>query len=356
MESVWGGGIEMTCLSGQWSCPVWLPLLTVVSGCALFDAGADSVFQQKPDFASPDQIIPLWSDTVLHTAGKPGVRGCGGRIMFYVPDSKEAVRVDGTLKVYAWNDTAPVKKRQPDREYVFKADDLQKHYSESKAGHSYSFWLPWDEAGGQRTELTVLARFVGRNGSDISTAPSKVILPGHIPMPKPPQASRVEAADGNDISRGDTQASANRTVRQVSWEQPPPTQKKVSIRSTEIQLTPGFVERNQQTTARVLSGSDLFESVDESVGVENSDPPGSTPDGTVELPGKAQQTSDSAADTPKGLLDAAGNPPLRPDINVTETARQSARSLRDRYRAQRERLARRVSSALPKEPVPEAAP
>lgn len=313
----------------------WIPVLfCIASGCAMFDSDIPSLVKQKPAYATPTQMIPLWTDTVLHTAGKPGMRGCGGRFMFYTPDSKEGVRVDGVLTVYVWDDSAPVKERKPDRKYVFKADDLQKHYSKSKVGHSYSFWLPWDEVGGNRSELTVVARFVGRAGADVITPASKVILPGRIPMP----AAQTDAASDESATK-----RATPEIEQVAWDRDEKSRTS-TLKTSEIQLTPGFVERNQQSTAlpETLSASDLF-----------SDPP------TAGTPATDDRSHSDEAEESNNSGSSDERPVTEPaefGFNVAPTIRRSGHSLQSRYRAQRERLARRADVSLGTQPIPEEKP
>jgi len=306
----------------------------ITSGCAMFEADIPSLMKEKPEYVTPTQMIPIWTDTVLHSAGKPAMRGCGGRFMFYTPDSKEGVRVDGVLTVYVWNDSAPTKERKPDRKYVFKAEDLQSHYSMSKVGHSYSFWLPWDEVGGNRTELTVVARFVGRNGADVITPPSKVILPGRIPMPVAKTDPESDKPNEGRETSGIQQASWNRGELH-------PTQQTSTLRTSEIQLTPGFVERNQQSTALpdAISARDLF-SDSPTVETRTSDPASHS--------NSSHETNDHEA--------AGKRPPAEPKeigFNAAPTIRRSGHSLRSRYRAQRERLTRRADAALGTQPIPQ---
>jgi hypothetical protein len=148
-------------------------------GCALTSSGTVArLLNREPEFQTPRQMVPVWSDTVLHQSGEPATRGVGGRIMFYGIDKHKAVRPQGTLVVYAWDDSQGMQERSPDRKFVFPAEDLQRHYSQSRLGHSYSFWLPWDAAGGQLTHLTLITRFVSTDGAELTSAPAHVVLPG----------------------------------------------------------------------------------------------------------------------------------------------------------------------------------
>ena len=219
--------------------------VAVLPGCATLTSLPVSWLEEKPEYVTPHQIIPVWSDTVLHQSGQKGARGCGGRIMFYPAEGKRAVRVDGSLVVYAWDESKQAEDRKPDRKYVFRANDLQKHYSKSKIGDSYSFWLPWDDAGGLHKELTLVARFVGRNGAEVTSAPAKVILAGAVPLPE--RIASGKTANG---------------VKQVSHETSAPNRETQKIHpglnTTEIHLTPGFTDRNLSNHHQAYTPDDLF--------------------------------------------------------------------------------------------------
>lgn len=245
-------------------------LLAASSGCSSLATIPDDWFREEPEFLTPTRVIPVWTDTVLHQAGKQGTRGCGGRIMFYRGDSKRAIRVDGSLIVYAWDETQSADRQKPDRKFVFRADDLQRHYSESKIGDSYSFWLPWDTVGGEQTQLTLIARFIDRNGGEVTSAPARVILPGIV---SPPEAaagdaaeSSVSAVEPEDVEPADRVSPTS--IRRASWNPAePPRQERPDerpatahgITSTDIPLTRGFLERNlQRRPRRGYSGDALL--------------------------------------------------------------------------------------------------
>lgn len=226
---------------------------------------ADNWLEKQPEFVTPSKVIPVWSDTVLHQAGQAGTRGCGGRVMFYAGDGKRAVRVDGSLVVYAWDDSKPQKGRQPDRKFVFPMDDLQKHYSGSTIGDSYSFWLPWDAAGGDHTELTLVVRFVGRNGGEVTSTPAKAILPGIVALPDERMADQEKPLvaktppPGSGIQQVAFSPTENPAAQNDEQQDARPPSRATSIKTSEIALTDGFLRRNMNGTApAVFSAEDLF--------------------------------------------------------------------------------------------------
>ena len=262
-----------------------LILILFCSGCSTMNLPSMTEltkFEKKPEFETPLQVIPVWSDTVLHQSGKAGTRGFGGRVIFYGENKEKAIRVEGTLVVYAWDDTAEVANRQADRKYVFKAEKLQEHYGNSKIGHSYNFWLPWDAAGGDQERISLIIRFIGTNGAEVNSEPTNVVLPGPIKKPESMLAkrnkndSRLQSPDAArkliDDSRllpathetysGEQAAAPNASPIQqtkfVQYREQDSIKPAHSLQTSEIMLSNGFVERNMQGNEIGFSSEDLF--------------------------------------------------------------------------------------------------
>ena len=52
--------------------------------------------------------------------------------------------------------------------------------SKNKLGASYSFFLPWDEAGGPKTEVSLICRFEPKDGPVVTSEQTRQLLPGSI--------------------------------------------------------------------------------------------------------------------------------------------------------------------------------
>jgi hypothetical protein len=159
------------------------PLL--LAGCQQLDMDLSRLsFNDEEEPVTPTRLIPVWTDTVLTRANHPGVRGFGGRIVFYRDGEQRPVKVDGSIVVYAWNDTDAdadsAGSEIPDRKYVITADQLASHYSESRVGPSYSVWIPWEEVGGTHRKITLITRFIGTNGAELVSHPVNAVLPGPV--------------------------------------------------------------------------------------------------------------------------------------------------------------------------------
>ncbi len=156
----------------------------LVGGCAKLELSHKIPLPGQDDKPqTPQRMTALWTDTVLVEAG---VVGFGGRIMFHGRHEEESIKVDGELTVYAYDDTGDVgQDSKPARKYVFRSEELSKHYSKSTLGHSYSFWLPWDKVGGPRHQISLIARFKSNGGGVVMSEMTRHLLPGSDPEGSP---------------------------------------------------------------------------------------------------------------------------------------------------------------------------
>jgi hypothetical protein len=157
----------------------------LLAGCAQFDMKKTIPWGagENGEFPPPMKLVCMWQDTVMQHGPEKPIRGFGGRLMFYGPDNQKPIKVDGTLEVYAFEESqADPFNAKPSRKYVFTAEQFKKHYSKNALGHSYSFWLPWDEAGGPQQQISLIARFTPESGGAvIASEQTQHLLPGTPP-------------------------------------------------------------------------------------------------------------------------------------------------------------------------------
>lgn len=163
-----------------WLGALILGLAGLLGGCKPLDIAKSASWDDSEAKAVvPTRMDAIWSETTLHQSGQRAVRGFGGRIMFYEHQEGDPVVVDGTLTVYAFDEShATGSEAAPARKYVFTPDQLSKHYSQSTLGHSYSVWIPWEEAGGPTRQISLVARFDATDGGIVMSDHSKQLLPG----------------------------------------------------------------------------------------------------------------------------------------------------------------------------------
>jgi hypothetical protein len=166
---------------------LFLSGLTWVAGCARFDLSKNIPWVQGKDgkFEQPMKVVAVWTDTVMTQENRGATRGFGGRLMFYGAQENQPIKVAGTLTIYAFDETQRDPANVvPDRKFVFTNEQFAKHYSKSPLGHSYSVWLPWDQAGGEQREISLIVRFTPTKGGVVASDQSKQLLPGRTVLAK----------------------------------------------------------------------------------------------------------------------------------------------------------------------------
>jgi hypothetical protein len=165
---------------------------TLGSAASAADSWAPWPFHHDEPAGKPDKVISLWTDAVMTRDGQSPIRGFGGRLMFYEGKNDTPVKIEGTLVVYAFDETnRDPNNAKPDCKYVITPEQLPNHYSKSKAGHSYSVWIPWDQAGGMQKEITLVVRYEPKNGPPVIGEQCREILSGRLPPGKPDPANRL---------------------------------------------------------------------------------------------------------------------------------------------------------------------
>ncbi len=276
-----------------------LLVLLVLAGCSQLDLTAPRMpWQEDEDeLEPPRKLVAFWSDTVLHQQGKPAVRGFGGRIFFYGMDDSQSLEVDGAVIVYAFDaDRHDPATQKPEKKFVFTAQKLQDHFSQSRMGPSYSFWLPWDGVRGPTRNVSLVARYEGVDGTVVIADPVSKLLPGSNEI----QMEQIQAGQAPAAAGGVQVAGFNRTkpqsdVRRVDYQEPRPSGLELipsaksgnaakptrRIETESIDLPPSFVRRLRRSGAARVSRSDASLN-STSAGVSSSP----TRDSSLPMPGE----------------------------------------------------------------------
>jgi hypothetical protein len=200
----------------------------------------------KPTYQTPSRLAVIWADAMLNVPDAP-TRGFGGRIYFY-NHKNEAIPVDGQLIVYAYDDSAGVRQgRQPDRKYVFTAEQLTEYFDETQLGASYTVWLPWDRATKERQDVSLVPIFTADNGARVVGQHTQVTLPGEEGDPITAQRVPIQHSS----------RTLHDPVRQVAHLEPEPAPpaaesappSEPSVRTTTIQVSPATARRLQTSEA-----------------------------------------------------------------------------------------------------------
>lgn len=225
---------------------LWLGLATLLAapGCAQWNMDESlAIFEADAKPQTPDSVLAVWTDTTLNQPGKPVVRGFGGRVMFFREGNEDkAILVEGALSVYAFDDDrSDQHSPEPEKKFLFPAENLTHHRSDSSLGPSYSFWLPWDPAGGPQRRISLLARFEDKSGKLILSKAASVTLPG---------TSAISPEQSNQSNNATPTATLwpPQGVQQAAYEQPladaaARDQPAASLTTTTIEVAPGQAQR-----------------------------------------------------------------------------------------------------------------
>ena len=190
-------------------------------------------------------MIAIWSPDVLAQPGSPPTRGFGGRLYFY-NEKNQAVPVEGQLVVYGYDDElAKERNDTPQRKFAFTPEQFTKHYSESDLGASYSVWLPWDAAGGDQQNVSLVPVFTSTSGKIVMGQQAINLLPGRVAQqPKSNSPTSLIAADA-EANSGIQQASHQQATAGQPSADPNgiPAREKLRMRTSTIELTPSLRKR-----------------------------------------------------------------------------------------------------------------
>lgn len=195
-------------------------MLAAGSGCTAWRIGKHDLLPwHKDEPQVPSKVVAMWSNTVLAHSDRPSMRGFGARLMFYAGREDKPVMVEGSLVVYGFDETHRKKDDpRPDRKYIFTPEQFANHYSKSSLGHSYSVWVPWDDAMGSPCKVSLIVRFIPKQGAIVLGEQTSLMLPG----PGQDEAgAKSDSADPGTTSHQTVPASAtgfSSGVRQVSHE------------------------------------------------------------------------------------------------------------------------------------------
>lgn len=134
----------------------------------------------EQEYQTPASVAVIWSPDILTVSGQPPMRGFGGRVFFY-NNEMTAVPVEGDLTIHGFFGEEEEHAGPADKKFTFKAEQLVNHFSPGELGASYSIWVPWDKAGGERESITLVATFKSKDGHVVQGASAKLALPGKTP-------------------------------------------------------------------------------------------------------------------------------------------------------------------------------
>jgi hypothetical protein len=226
-----------------------LKILLVCLGCCVL-AGCQSLSGPKEWFAkeeeeivyeTPSKIVAIWTNSVFNENGKPPVRGLGGRVYFY-DGTHQPIQVDGKLSIFLYDDTDPDgrKKQEASKTIHFTSEQVASKFTPTDFGASYSFWVPWDEVGGERAQLSVIPVFTSDEGEMLVGDQARHLLPGRNPI----EFIDEMEEGGSEVQQAsfvDKNGSSNQVAKASAVEDA-----KDRMKSSTIKLPPTMQQRLRQ--------------------------------------------------------------------------------------------------------------
>ncbi len=245
----------------------WLCLWLVA--CHLLTCGCQSLSVGKKPFPwekeklppAPENIVAVWTEAVHHQTGKPSERGFGGRLMFHDAEQK-AIKVTGKVTIFVFDDQREdLDDPAPKYRFIFPADVLDKHYSQSNLGPSYSFWIPLAPVDSPTHPYSIVARFDGHQGETLVSSLTRKALTGRGPLPS--ATAKKQLSD---------ESFSGQSVVPVSYEEEidPATVESQGMKAETIELSPSFSQRLQQPLSTNVPSTMGGKGVSGSASRENS--------------------------------------------------------------------------------------
>jgi len=185
--------------------------LACLTGCSSLALPKPSGWNSRSDKVEiPTRVVAVWTDTIMNQPGQRGVRGVGGRLLFYAAHDESPVQVNGTLTIYAYDDSEKIESEvAPARKFVFLPEQLVNHQSTSTIGSSYNVWLPWNEVGNPARQLTLIVRFEPDNGAVVMSDPARQMLPGVASSTRVKNSTLERAADQQPPQRSQLELASH---------------------------------------------------------------------------------------------------------------------------------------------------
>ena len=216
-----------------------LAVLLSTAGCA-----SVPFFGQKTKFEQADaknpavEVLAFWQSS--EGPGPMGVpiRGFGGQVYFFTRQNQTPVLVDGTVRVYVFDDHGSVEQQaKPIGEFDFDSAHWNALAHGSALGPGYGIFIPYLRKDFHQASCSLRIRFTPAAGPTIYSEPATVILSG------PPAKS--EKADEPNIKPPQLRVTQER-VQFPQYQVPP--------RTTAVTSPQARVPSSQNVTT--VNGSD----------------------------------------------------------------------------------------------------
>jgi hypothetical protein len=125
------------------------------------------------------EVLAVWQ--AAEGPGAKGIptRGFAGQIFFFTQDRAQPVAVDGTVRIYVFDDHGNVQEQaRPLHQYDFDRDSWHAHLQLPKIGPTYGVFIPYPRNDYHQAVCSLRVRFTPSKGRPLYSASSTLVLPG----------------------------------------------------------------------------------------------------------------------------------------------------------------------------------
>jgi hypothetical protein len=140
------------------------------------------------------EILAIWQAS--EGPGPKGipVRGFAGQIFFFTQDRATPVAVDGTARIYLFDDHGPVEEQaRPLHQYDFDRASWAGHLQNSKLGPTYGVFIPYPRNDYHQAVCSLRIRFTAPKTRPLYSQSSTIALPG---PPMNPETAQISPLSG----------------------------------------------------------------------------------------------------------------------------------------------------------------
>jgi hypothetical protein len=168
--------------------PAFVAALLMLSGTGCANLTLLNIKSEKIPTADAEhpaiEVLAIWQ-----AAEGPGVkgiptRGFAGQIFFFTQDRATPVAVDGTARVYIFDDHGtPQDQARPLHQFDFDRESWKGHLQMPKIGPTYGVFIPYPRDDFHQAVCSLRVRFTPTKGRPLYTASSTIVLPGPVTKP-----------------------------------------------------------------------------------------------------------------------------------------------------------------------------
>jgi hypothetical protein len=131
------------------------------------------------------EMLAVWQ--AAEGPGPKGIptRGFAGQIFFFTQDRATPVAVDGTARIYVFDDHGTVQEQaRPLHQFDFDRESWKGHLQMPKIGPTYGVFIPYTRNDYHQAVCSLRVRFTPPKGRPLYSASSTIVLPGPAPTPE----------------------------------------------------------------------------------------------------------------------------------------------------------------------------